>query len=259
MTPRTVSRRPEFSALVYDHRGFGSSDGLPRHETNPTQQAEDYHDAVTAAMKLPGVDPVRAAIWGIGHSGGAAMIAAADDPRLAAVILNMPFISGRIDAAKFPQGVLERAWRNRESTVVAAEPVTAYVQLWPTSLANARGEEGEKVFLAGEVPYNFIVGALERSNAAGTRWENKLSLQSLYHLARAEPRDFAPRITAPLLYIAAEEDPITAPLEAQRAVFNTVPGNGEFAIVKPHHLGTYFGDAFEAAVAVQIDFLRRKL
>ena len=26
------------SALVYDHRSYGSSDGLPRHETNPLQQ-----------------------------------------------------------------------------------------------------------------------------------------------------------------------------------------------------------------------------
>src|ERR1700759_1096663 len=41
------------SALVYDHRSFGSSDGFPRHEVNPHQQAEDYHDAVTAAMSQP--------------------------------------------------------------------------------------------------------------------------------------------------------------------------------------------------------------
>ena len=45
------------AALVYDHRGYGSSDGFPRHETNPLQQAEDYHDAVTAAMTLPNVAP----------------------------------------------------------------------------------------------------------------------------------------------------------------------------------------------------------
>ena len=25
------------SALVYDHRGFGSSDGVPRHQTDPMQ------------------------------------------------------------------------------------------------------------------------------------------------------------------------------------------------------------------------------
>jgi hypothetical protein len=35
--------------------------------------------------------------------------------------------------------------------------------------------------------------------------------------------------------------------------------NAEFAIVAPHHLATYFGDAFDASVAVQLDFLRRKL
>jgi alpha-beta hydrolase superfamily lysophospholipase len=75
------------STLVYDHRGYGSSDGEPRHETKPIQQAEDYHDAVTAAMTLPHVDPTRLAIWGIGHSGGAATIAAASEPVSAGGVL----------------------------------------------------------------------------------------------------------------------------------------------------------------------------
>src|SRR5262245_29506021 len=78
------------SAFVYDHRGYGSSDGMPRHETNPLQQAEDYHDAISAAMLLPGVDPGRIVMWGVGHSGGAAMIAAASEPRVKAIILNVP-------------------------------------------------------------------------------------------------------------------------------------------------------------------------
>jgi uncharacterized protein len=38
------------SALVYDHRGYGSSGGHPRHQTDPLQQAEDFHDAVSALM-----------------------------------------------------------------------------------------------------------------------------------------------------------------------------------------------------------------
>src|ERR1700743_1355374 len=103
------------AALVYDHRGYGSSDGSPRHETNPFQQAEDYHDAVSAAMRLPGIDPTRIAIWGIGHSGGATPIAAASEPRVKAVILNMPFQSGQVDAANYPAGTMDRAWKDREA------------------------------------------------------------------------------------------------------------------------------------------------
>ena len=41
------------SALAYDHRSFGSSDGEPRQETNPIQHAEDYHDAAPRPRGSP--------------------------------------------------------------------------------------------------------------------------------------------------------------------------------------------------------------
>ena len=37
------------SALAFDYRCWGSSDGTPRQEANLLQEAEDYRDAVTAA------------------------------------------------------------------------------------------------------------------------------------------------------------------------------------------------------------------
>jgi uncharacterized protein len=248
------------SALVYDHRGYGSSDGTPRHETNPLQQAEDYHDAVTAAMSLPGVEPARVAIWGVGHSGGATMIAAASETRVKALILNMPFQSGSLDAKAFPPGLLHKVWADREKQTSSGDPEPTYVMLWPESLANARGEEGEPTFLTGEVVWNFISGAIKRSQAAGTPWENKLTLQSFYHLSRIEPRLWIPMIAPEkLLYVAAEQDPITGPLEVHRAVFATAQPGAEFVVVKPDHLGTYFGEAFDDALKVQVDFLKRKL
>jgi uncharacterized protein len=248
------------SALVYDHRGFGSSDGLPRHQTNPAQQAEDYHDAVTAAMALPGVDPDRIGIWGIGHSGGAAMMSAGDDPRVKVAVLHMPFVSGALDASNFPAGTLARAWRDREETAASPGRATTYVTLWPDSLENARGEAGERTFLTGEDAWNFISGGLKRSEPAGTPWENKITLQSFYHLARAEPRDFIGRISPrPLLYLAAETDLISGPLELHKEVFGRTGENAEFKVLRPHHLATYFGEPFEENIAVQLEFLRRKL
>lgn len=248
------------SALVYDHRGYGSSEGTPRHQTDPVQQADDYHDAITAAARQPGVDPSRMAIWGIGHSGGASMIAAGDDPRVKAVVLNMPAISGSFDAAGFAPGLLERSWRDREDATCVTPHEVQYLKCWPDSPANARGEEGEPSVLAGEAAYEFITGALQRSDAAETRWENKLSLHSLYHLAAAEPRAHIHKIVPrPLLYLAAEQDPLTAPLDEHRSVFAHTGENAEFAVVKPDHLATYFGDPFEASVTRQLDFLKRAL
>jgi uncharacterized protein len=245
------------SALVYDHRGYGSSEGAVRHETNPLQQAEDYHDAVTAAARQPGVDPNRVAIWGIGHSGGASMIAAGDDPRVKAVVLNMPAIAGSFDAAGFAPGLMERAWSAREAAAQNAHPGSTYLKCWPDSRPNALGEDGEPSVLGGEAAYEFISGALVRSSAAKTPWENKLSLQSIYHLAAAEPRAHYHKI-APrhVLYMAAEVDPLTAPLHEHRDVFDSGDKhNAQFAIVEPDHLATYFGEPFEASVAVQLKFL----
>lgn len=37
------------TALVYDARTLGSSDGLPRNDLDPQKMAEDNHDAVTVS------------------------------------------------------------------------------------------------------------------------------------------------------------------------------------------------------------------
>lgn len=76
---------------MYDHRGYGESEGSPRNETNIMQQVEDNHDAVSFAQSLaPTIDPKKIAIWGIGHGGGMSIIAAALDPRIAAALIIMP-------------------------------------------------------------------------------------------------------------------------------------------------------------------------
>ena len=92
---------------------------------------------------------------------------AANDPRLSAVILVMPFTSGAADAAAFPRGTLEKAWKDRAATAKAwtekkQKLPTTHVQLWNTSLAEAEGT-GPQPFLAGPVPYNFITEARKKS------------------------------------------------------------------------------------------------
>ena len=38
------------TALVYDARSIGLSDGLPRNDLDPQKMAEDNHDAVTVSI-----------------------------------------------------------------------------------------------------------------------------------------------------------------------------------------------------------------
>ena len=90
-------------------------------------------------------------------------------------------------------------------------------------------------------------------------WENKITLQTFHHLAKVEPRLYVPRIAPEkLLYIAAAEDPLTGTLDEHKAVVATARPGASFAVVRPNHLGTYFGAAFEETMAVQIRFLEEE-
>lgn len=242
-----------WSVLAYDHRGFGSSDGLPRHEVNPLVQAEDMHDAVSAAARQPGVDPRKVAIWGTGHAGGVVMLAAVD-PRIAAAISHAPFFSGQRDVADFPAGILERAWRERENKTAAGNAEPSYVPAFPTSLENARGE-GERTFKYGEAVWSLIEAIKPVSDAAGTPWFNGMTLQSFYHLSRVEAWMSLPRVMAPYLYVVSEDDPFSAPVEAHRKAFAGLGANGQLATV-PMPAVDDFDAVLAPAADAMVAFLR---
>ncbi|KAI9781694.1 MAG: hypothetical protein M1816_002218 [Peltula sp. TS41687] len=78
------------TALVYDPRSTGLSDGIPRNEIDPARQVEDYSDALTFLAGTPTVDRTRMAIWGYSLSGTIALCAAALDKRAKLVIAVTP-------------------------------------------------------------------------------------------------------------------------------------------------------------------------
>ncbi|KAH8649858.1 Alpha/Beta hydrolase protein [Xylariales sp. PMI_506] len=251
-----------YSVLIYDHRGWGSSERSPANLVSPQQQAEDYHDAVLFVRSLPEIDSSRIAIWGIGHSGGAAMIAAGDDPHIKAVILVMPFISGTWDSTNWPAGIMERVHAERErltrDDLGGAEP--EYVQAWDASDAEAAAEERGDTIIHGQVPWSFARGARQLSDEAGTPWENRLALQSLYHIAKAEPQDHIHKISPrPMLYLAASVDPLSGPLEAQRAAFERAKEPKQFVQLQSDHLANYNSTLFDVNVQAQIEFLQLNL
>jgi hypothetical protein len=249
-----------YAVLAYDHRGWGSSGGEPRNETNPLRQAEDYHDAVIFAGTLPGIDAKRICVWGIGHSGGAATIAAADDPNIKAVILVMPWLSGIRDASGFVAGHLAETWDERKEMCLNSTPKElTYTQVWDRNQVEAEGDRGS-IVIHGPGPYEFSAGLRKLSDAAGTPWENRISLRSLYCISRSEPKDYIRRISpTPCLHLAASEDVLTGTLEEHKAAFETGGEPHEFVQLPTHHIGNYFDDGFEANIKAQIAFLNRYL
>jgi hypothetical protein len=83
--------------LIYDNRGYGSSDvgeGQPRLEIIPADQIADFSDAITYAQSLPQVDANKIGVWGTSFSGGHAVSVGVADRRVKAVISQVPFIDG---------------------------------------------------------------------------------------------------------------------------------------------------------------------
>lgn len=85
------------NCLVYDNRGFGSSDtkeGQPRHEIIPAVQCSDIQDAMTYAQSRPDVDASKIGIWGSSYSGGHVLWVGAIDKRVKAVMSQVPCVNG---------------------------------------------------------------------------------------------------------------------------------------------------------------------
>ncbi|MEU2275720.1 alpha/beta hydrolase, partial [Nocardia rhamnosiphila] len=82
------------ACLVYDHPGFGTSDGTPRFEVDPAAQIEGYRDAVTYAQTLDGIDGDRIGIWGTSYAGAHVLVVAATDRRVRAVVSQVPLTNG---------------------------------------------------------------------------------------------------------------------------------------------------------------------
>src|SRR5208283_3146740 len=88
------------SAVVFDNRNFGASDGEPRQEIDPWKQVRDYRDAITYAQELPETDPDRIGIWGSSYSGGHVIVVGAIDRRVKCVVSQVPLASGHDNARR---------------------------------------------------------------------------------------------------------------------------------------------------------------
>ena len=82
------------TALLFDYRNFGASDGARRQHIDPNAQLEDYRNAISFAESLQDVDPDRIGAWALSYSGGHVLILGATDPRVKCVSSQIPVVDG---------------------------------------------------------------------------------------------------------------------------------------------------------------------
>jgi len=225
------------AALVFDHRGFGDSGGEPD-LFHPRRQLDDWRAAISFARSLPGTDPDRVATFGSSMGGGNALAAAADDPRVAAAISQVPFLDIS-QARRSPWRVVLR--------MLAAAALGRHLR--------AVGQPDEAAFINapdGESGWRRVVAMGEDS-----RWRNRVSARWLLS-APFRTSHLAATLHCPWLVCVGEADRVARPGPAIAAA-NRAPLGELRTYPGVDHFDIYDGPGHEALVVDQVAFLRRHL
>ena len=237
------------AALTFDYRSFGESGGEPRQLVNVEEQLQDWRAAIHFARGLEGVDAERIALWGSSLGGGHAVTVAADDPRIAAVVAQIPFNG-------FPRRVEGRS------------TLDALRLLWAMTVDATRGRLGlspryiPMVGKPGEVAVTATAQAHEHvatlsGKAGDSLWRNEVAPRGLFGMRRYRPGEVAHRLAMPVLVSIAEDDRET-PEETTRQIAERAP-RGELRRYPGTHFNFYRNPVRQRILADQIDFLRTHL
>jgi uncharacterized protein len=238
-----------FEVLTFDYRNFGESGGQPRQLVSIEGQLEDWRAAIRFARTLEGVDPERIALWGSSLGGGHVIVVAAEDPRVAAVVAQIPFNG-------FPRRVEGRS------------TLDILKLLWAMTLDASRGILGlppyyiPMVGRPGKVAVTATPEAQEHIAALSgeTRdslWRNEVAPRALFAMMRYRPGEEAHRLGMPVLVCLAERD-LETPEERARQIAERAP-RGELRRYPVSHFDFYRDPVRQRILADQIDFLRTHL
>lgn len=235
--------------LVIDYRGFGASGGEPRQVVSLAAQVADVRAAMTAAARLPGVDPRRIVLWGISLAGGHVLTAAADRDDVAAVVAVVPMVdgiaAGRHALATHRLGDLAAATARGISSRIAARAGEGH-RMMPIV-----GRPGEAGALTVEGAYDDYL------SIAGPTWRNEIAADVTLELGTRAPAKAAKRIACPVLVQIADADRSAPPHASAKAA---VKARAEVRHYPCDHFDLFPGKAWhEPAVRHASAFLIRHL
>lgn len=236
-----------FAALVFDYRSFGESGGEPRQVPDIDGQLDDVRAAVAFARGHERVDPERVLLWGNSLGGAHVITVAAGDPRIAAVVAQIPFNG-------FPKKVEGRSTGDtlRLLGAMVRDALRGKLGLRPYYIPMV-GRPGELAVTATPEAAQHIQAL---TGGQTTLWRNSIAPRGLLSMMRYRPAEAAARLTCPLLVCVAAEDRET-PLETSRVLADSA-SRGELRVYPGTHFTFYTDPEIRERVAAdQIDFYRR--
>ena len=224
------------SALVFDYQNLGVSDGDVRQHLDPWLQIRDYQNALSYLESRDDVDAERLGAWGISYSGGHVLILAAIDPRIQAIVSQIPVIDGyrnmrRVHGTMGYRRLWELVLQDRRNRY--ADPSTRlYI---PHATA-----EPDRDLSTWPFPETYETFAMLKQREAPL-YENRSTVESVDLLLNYDVMPFVRRIyDTPTLMIVASGDDLTL-WDLEIAAYNELPTAQRELTVLPHttHMTLY--------------------
>ena len=232
------------AALTFDYRNFGESGGQPRQVIKIKNQLEDFKNAIAFARNQPAIDPDKIALWGSSLGGGHVITAAAKDPRIAAVVAQVPFNG-------FPKEVEGRTKQetNRLLSAMFRDVVRGWLHMEPLYV-KAVGKPGELAVMAS----NEAEKTIEAMQS--DQWQNKVAPRALLDMMRYKPGRTAHLIQVPVMICLAKYDKETLSTLAKQLATGPKAEIHEYPVA---HFDFYRPDIRKQVLADQAAFLVRNL
>lgn len=241
------------NVILYDHAGFGDSDGVERQVINPWIQARGFKDAFLHTQNLKELHNGQIFLWGDSYAAMLVLVVGAFIEGLAGIVAHIPAtgvvniqsstLKADFDELKtmFEVGDLSEF----EVDVIGPLPVVSADQLNAPSLLK---------------PIQAFSWFITHGGRFGSHWQNLVS-----KVTPNTPVPLVPQITAAfikvptMMLVGLNDEMIHCNPEVQKTVFNAINAPKEFHVVDGGHFGCLYAGSspFKKAVQLEINFMKR--
>ena len=245
------------TALLFDTRGVGLSDGVPRNDINPFRQVDDLSDALTFLASHPSVDPRQGVgLWGMSLSAAVAMTTAALDRRARFVVAVCPATEPTHKMPKLTP-LLAKAAKDRESRLKGNDPF--YVPMLTKNGDNPAGldlgferEDIRQRLQSLQVDHD----ADSPQVPVAPNWANRTTVGSYRNVLLWEPSHMWKYLTQPILFLLPERDDLIGS-DMQLRHYEALPGSKRLSIpAGTTHMNILEGESQQEVNQAQVVFVR---
>mmetsp|Transcript_36928 Transcript_36928/g.44674 ORF Transcript_36928/g.44674 Transcript_36928/m.44674 type:complete len:372 (-) Transcript_36928:421-1536(-) len=253
------------AVFLFDYRGFGYSDGAVRNLIDPEGHVEDFKSALKYVRSnlSKEVNTHKIGLFGTSFSGGHILVVSSEEGNnLQAVVSLVPHLDqsaaksrlfkpppigrGLIGGLRF----LRTVWQDRTREVLGLPP--AYVRITGT------GEDGVALIQIPPFIFDKYFTKFPPSEKLLGHWMNLAPARSVNYCGDYSPINYVSKVTAPVMFVAAEKDVICPP-EFIRKAQKMCSGETEMMVRDCGHMDLYFDEDHLAGCAeATSDFFHRK-